>query len=357
MIKNNKIWLLISLVSSGLVALTALQSKNLPIKLSVYLGILYLCLTLIPNNLALILPANLKKYPQMLAKYKRDFGISAGLMFLVHSFTAWSYYGKFEFNFFFEGEIILGYLANVIFVLLLLTSSQWSKKVLKTNWKKLHILVWAAVPLAFFHSNLAAVYYDGKINPLAVIGFGSLYLLAFIQLFFKKWQHFAIIFVAWLLGFAIIAVAYPDTLKNFNEDLNKSASSSSSVASSSSTQASSVSSLASGSLSNSSVSQSSANSASLSSSPVSVSSLPSISNDISSSQLASNKTSTNCWISFDKKVYNVTDYLSKHPGGRRELLNVCGQEIDSLSSGHQGGRFDSSQIQGILKEFYVGDLV
>jgi|GEM_PF-5245918 len=362
MLKNNKIWLILTSVSIIAVILSSLQSTNLPIKVSVYLGILFLCLTLIPNNLALILPTNLKKWPQFIAKYKRDFGISAGLLFLTHSFTAWSYYGKFDFSFFFEGEIILGYLANVIFVLLLLTSSQWSKKVMKQNWKRLHILVWAAVPLAFFHSNLASMYYKGEINPLAVIGFGSLYLLAFVQLFFKKWQHFAIMFVAWAISFAIISLAYPQTLKDFNDSLASSSSSSSSlIGSSSSSVLSSTSSAQSSSLSVatnsvSSIANSSVQSVSSSAQNVAISSQSQV-KTVSKSQLAGNNSSSNCWISFDKKVYNVTNYLGKHPGGRRELLNVCGQEIDNLSSGHQGGSFDSTKIQGILGQFYVGDLV
>jgi DMSO/TMAO reductase YedYZ heme-binding membrane subunit/cytochrome b involved in lipid metabolism len=351
MLKNNKIWLLINLVSFGLVALSSLQSKNLPIKLSVYLGILYLCLSMIPNNLALILPANLKKWPQFVAKYKRDFGISAGLMFLTHASLAWNLFGDFKLDFIFRGEIILGLLANIIFVALLLTSNQWSKKVLKKNWKRLHILVWAAVPLAFFHSSLAGMYYQNELSRIALVGFGSLYLLAFIQLFFKKWQHFVVIVVSWLISIIIISVFYPQTLTDFNESLNPSSSSSASISSSSSSSQSLSSSVS------SSINQSISSSSSSTSSLVSSSEIATPSNNISSSQLADNKSSANCWVSFDKKVYNVTNYLSRHPGGRTELLRACGTEIDSLSNNHQGGNFDSSRIQNILGPFYVGDLV
>lgn len=314
MLKNNKIWLLLSSISFALVAISSLQAKNTPIKLSVYLGILYLCLTLIPNNLALILPANLKKWPNWVAKYKRDFGISAGLMFLVHASLAWNFFGKLELDFIFRGEIILGFLANIIFVLLLLTSSQWSKRVMKKNWKRLHILVWAAVPLAFFHSNLATVYYDGEISNLAVIGFGSLYLLAFIQLFFKKWQHFAIVFVAWLLSLAIMVMAYPQTLQDFNDSLaasNTSQSSSdetvvdqeqsSSSSESSSSSSSSVAEQSSSSSSSSEVVAVSSSSAAPAPAPTPPAPKPAP-GTVSKSQLSSSNTSSKCWISYAKKV-------------------------------------------------------
>lgn len=163
-------------------------------------------------------------------------------------------------------------------------------------------------------------------------------------------------------------MAYPETYKIFNEslkDLNSTSNTTSDevsdtgeVFSSSSSSESSVLNIS------SSSTQTSSEVSSVSSSLAIVSSQSSIAasvtpavKTVTTSQLAANKSSGSCWVSYKKKVYNVSSYLSKHPGGRQELLNVCGQQIDSLSNGHSGGSFGSSKIQNILGDFFVGNLV
>jgi cytochrome b involved in lipid metabolism len=76
---------------------------------------------------------------------------------------------------------------------------------------------------------------------------------------------------------------------------------------------------------------------------------------ISMTQLQSNKTKDSCWTSVDKKVYNVTSYVGKHPGGV-ELYNGCGKEISNLFPKHPGGRFNSEKNLQILSNLYIGDL-
>jgi cytochrome b involved in lipid metabolism len=34
-----------------------------------------------------------------------------------------------------------------------------------------------------------------------------------------------------------------------------------------------------------------------------------------------------CWIIYNKNVYNITEYLNKHPGGKIILLNFGGEDI------------------------------
>lgn len=64
-----------------------------------------------------------------------------------------------------------------------------------------------------------------------------------------------------------------------------------------------------------------------------------------------------CWVSFEKKVYNVTTYLAIHPGGSNKIERFCSKEIDPVSASHSGGPFGSIKLQDILAPFYVGDLV
>ncbi len=74
------------------------------------------------------------------------------------------------------------------------------------------------------------------------------------------------------------------------------------------------------------------------------------------SQLQANKTQGSCWTAVDKKVYNLTSYVTKHPGGV-ELYNGCGKEITNLFPNHPGGRFNSEKNLALIKELYIGDLV
>jgi Cytochrome b5-like Heme/Steroid binding domain len=72
-------------------------------------------------------------------------------------------------------------------------------------------------------------------------------------------------------------------------------------------------------------------------------------------QLQKNKTSQSCWVGVQKKVYDLTKYEIKHPGGK-ELFNGCGKEIDSLFPAHPGGRFNSPKNLETILPYYIGEL-
>ncbi len=78
---------------------------------------------------------------------------------------------------------------------------------------------------------------------------------------------------------------------------------------------------------------------------------------ITNAEFTKHFSKTDCWVSFDKKVYDVTTYLSIHPGGSGKLARFCSKEIDPVSINHPGGLFGSIKIQDILAPFYVGELV
>jgi cytochrome b involved in lipid metabolism len=77
---------------------------------------------------------------------------------------------------------------------------------------------------------------------------------------------------------------------------------------------------------------------------------------ISKAELAEKNGENNCWVAYNKVVYNVSSYLSQHPGGKEAILRKCGTNLDSLSDLHQGGPFDSNKIQEILKPLIVANL-
>jgi cytochrome b involved in lipid metabolism len=46
--------------------------------------------------------------------------------------------------------------------------------------------------------------------------------------------------------------------------------------------------------------------------------------EITASVLAQHNSRTDCWVGFQGKVYDVTSYLSAHPGGVRTISSYCG---------------------------------
>ena len=62
---------------------------------------------------------------------------------------------------------------------------------------------------------------------------------------------------------------------------------------------------------------------------------------------------TSCWTAIEGKVYDITSYVSKHPGGERNILKICGKDGTSAFEGQHG---DDSRPNKILASFFIGNL-
>lgn len=60
-----------------------------------------------------------------------------------------------------------------------------------------------------------------------------------------------------------------------------------------------------------------------------------------------------CWSIIDKKVYNLTNYVSSHPGGVVNIVNICGKDGSSLFQGQHG---NDSKPNNVLSGFLLGNL-
>jgi len=74
------------------------------------------------------------------------------------------------------------------------------------------------------------------------------------------------------------------------------------------------------------------------------------------SDVAEHNNENDCWLVIDGKVYDVTSYIEKHPGGG-VIANYCGQEATEAFNTKGGKGFPHKPVaRDILKDFYIGDL-
>lgn len=139
--------------------------------ISAYLGTFFLIGALVPSNLLRFERYASGRRTRALARLRKPLGVSAGVWFVAHSVV--SVWELFDLSLpllpqFARTGIVLGLLATVVFVAMLATSTDRARRALGRNWKRLHRLVWFAVPLALAHTILAS----GLDSPSIVLYLG-----------------------------------------------------------------------------------------------------------------------------------------------------------------------------------------
>lgn len=62
----------------------------------------------------------------------------------------------------------------------------------------------------------------------------------------------------------------------------------------------------------------------------------------------------NCWTVVRGQVYDLTDFIVKHPGGADAVLQLCGVDgTDKFVGQHGGSKLQESTLEGYL----IGNLV
>jgi len=60
---------------------------------------------------------------------------------------------------------------------------------------------------------------------------------------------------------------------------------------------------------------------------------------------------TDCWVVVDKNVYDVTNFITKHPGGKKAIIGNCGKDASIVfNSKHPISAKDT------LEDYFVGVL-
>ena len=74
-------------------------------------------------------------------------------------------------------------------------------------------------------------------------------------------------------------------------------------------------------------------------------------------EIALHNSKDDCWFAIDNKVYDVTDFISSHPGGK-SILEGCGKDATQLFETRPmgSGAPHSSNARQLLNDYYIGDL-
>lgn len=75
------------------------------------------------------------------------------------------------------------------------------------------------------------------------------------------------------------------------------------------------------------------------------------SNIIDISEISKHNQRNSCYLIIQNKVYDVSSYISQHPGGQGKIINKCGQEVTGVFA-----QIHSNFAWDLLKKYQVGQL-
>jgi cytochrome b involved in lipid metabolism len=78
-----------------------------------------------------------------------------------------------------------------------------------------------------------------------------------------------------------------------------------------------------------------------------------ISTSMSLADVAKRNTAAECWAVVSNTVYNLTPYINSHPGGARNITNLCGTDATNAFNNQHGGQ---SKPNNTLAGFEIGTI-
>lgn len=70
-------------------------------------------------------------------------------------------------------------------------------------------------------------------------------------------------------------------------------------------------------------------------------------------QVQQHNTAGDCWAAINGGVYNLTDWISQHPGGPERITPLCGTDASAAFNAQHSGQ---SKPESTLTRFYLGEL-
>lgn len=71
-------------------------------------------------------------------------------------------------------------------------------------------------------------------------------------------------------------------------------------------------------------------------------------------EVAQHKTESSCWTAVDGGVYDLTPFIKKHPGGKANIMKICGIDGTTAFEAQHGGQ---RRPESTITEFYIGPLI
>lgn len=69
-------------------------------------------------------------------------------------------------------------------------------------------------------------------------------------------------------------------------------------------------------------------------------------------EVSKHNTETDCWVIINGIIYNLTKFISNHPGGKQSILNVAGKDGSDIFNNVHG----NGPQKFVLKVYKVGIL-
>ena len=73
----------------------------------------------------------------------------------------------------------------------------------------------------------------------------------------------------------------------------------------------------------------------------------------SMANIAKNNSASSCWAAISGKAYDLTAWISRHPGGAGAIVSICGTDATSVFQGKHGGQ---SCPASSLSAYLLGDV-
>ena len=73
----------------------------------------------------------------------------------------------------------------------------------------------------------------------------------------------------------------------------------------------------------------------------------------SMANIAKNNSTSSCWAAISGKAYDLTAWISRHPGGAGAIVSICGTDATSVFQGRHGGQ---SGPASSLSAYLLGDV-
>lgn len=70
-------------------------------------------------------------------------------------------------------------------------------------------------------------------------------------------------------------------------------------------------------------------------------------------EVATHNNQSSCWAVINNNVYDLTNWISQHPGGPSKILGLCGTDGSEKFNGQHSGQ---AQPANALDGFYIGTL-